>query len=1011
MANIFVEPPSHFVPTDNPAQAWEEWKTSYQLYEAACQYSDKPDNVRRALLLHSLGPTARNIYKTYAPQPATEETDSAKKDTTEESVSTKKGATERSVPDSVKYILGKFDELYLPYKNVTHATAVFNMMAQREGQSVDEYVTELQLQAQRCDFGDKTSRLIGDRIILGIRDPALRERLLRESDLSLEKVVQFCKAAAISKKHMRDIDNMGPEVSVSALHEQQWQQGRSAQHQGRAHGGERQLVKHDRFRPLSQIPGLQSQPYQLLENRPPLQPSSRQYSASCSRCGLRHRPQHCPAYGMHCLSCGKFGHFARMCRQRMLPGARRIDMLDTATPDGITTDNETLLGELIIDTLSRSSSSQWLQSVQIQDRTIEFKLDTGADVNVLPYTVIESCSRKPVIEATEIKVQTFSGEPLPIVGKCQLNCVINGKNCRLEFVVVRMNVSAILGKRACEELNLVKRVRQVQRTTSSNEEFQSILAEFPDVFEGIGCLPGTYSISLKEGVTPSVSAPRKIPLALEASVKRELESMESNGVITKVTESTDWVHPIVVVPKKNGTVRVCLDPRKLNVAIKREYYKIPTEEEMLANLSKCKLFTLFDANHAFWHTPLDTQSSYLCTFATPWGRYRFLRLPFGLSSAPEIFQRAMDDVFRGHNDIRPYFDDILLAAKTTDQHKEQLRRVLTLARNNNLKLNPSKTQLAQPRVKYFGHVLTDQGICADEDKVRAISAMKLPANKAELQRFLGMVTYLAKCLPHLSQETSELRELLKSDVPWLWDANKTKQFDHIRELLKKAPVLAYFDKTKPVTLSTDASSYGIGTVLMQDGRPVAYASAALNETQQSYAQIEKELLAVVFACTHFHYYIFGRSVEVHTDHKPLIGLKEKPYDKVSSRLQRLLLRLNDYNVTLTYVPGKYLTIADALSRAPDPAGMIDDNDGAYPITVCTLATASTPKFLEIRAATVQDETLQAVIFHLNNGWPQHRFLVRPDRGWTLLRYKRRTVRYRWVFMQRSASCSSIIVSE
>lgn len=191
-------------------------------------------------------------------------------------------------------------------------------------------------------------------------------------------------------------------------------------------------------------------------------------------------------------------------------------------------------------------------------------------------------------------------------------------------------------------------------------------------------------------------------------------------------------------------------------------------------------------------------------------------------------------------------------------------------------------------------------------------------------------------------------------------------------------MLAYFNPSKPVTLSTDASSYGIGTVLMQDGRPVAYASAALNETQQSYAQIEKELLAVIFACTHFHYYIFGRSVEVHTDHKPLIGLKEKPYDKVSSRLQRLLLRLNDYDVTLTYVPGKHLPIADALSRAPDPTGMIEDNEGVYPIRVCTLATASTPKFLEIRAATAQDETLQAVIHHLNNGWPQHRFQVQPE---------------------------------
>lgn len=179
-------------------------------------------------------------------------------------------------------------------------------------------------------------------------------------------------------------------------------------------------------------------------------------------------------------------------------------------------------------------------------------------------------------------------------------------------------------------------------------------------------------------------------------------------------------------------------------------------------------------------------------------------------------------------------------------------------------------------------------------------------------------------------------------------------------MITETPVLPFFDKTRDIVVSEDACSYGVGGVLLQEGHPVAYASAALTPTQQKYAQIEKELLAIVFACEHFHYYTYGRIVTVQTDHKPLIGLQQKDFEKITPRLQRLLLRLQRYDVRLTYVPGKELTVADALSRAPANTNSCRDSEPGESLGICTLVNVSTTKLEQIRQATAADQMLQQV---------------------------------------------------
>ncbi|GFY48541.1 retrovirus-related Pol polyprotein from transposon opus [Trichonephila inaurata madagascariensis] len=301
----------------------------------------------------------------------------------------------------------------------------------------------------------------------------------------------------------------------------------------------------------------------------------------------------------------------------------------------------------------------------------------------------------------------------------------------------------------------------------------------------------------------------------------------------------------------------------------------------------------------------------------------------------------MDEIYEDE-DINSYFDDIALGSPTVEEHCRLLRRTLLKARKANLKFNVLKTQLSQTSVNYLGHVLSDEGIKPYPKKIRAIEEFATPNCKEDLQRFLSIVTYLAKFTPHLSNLTHNLRQLLKKDFVWIWDTNTERDFDLVKQAIMKSPCLKYFNVNKAVTVSVDASKNGLGAVLLQECQPVDYGSVSLTQTQQRYAQIEKELMAVIHGLEHFNYYTYGRIVTVQTDHKPILGLSKKPYNTISPRLQRMLLRLNKYNIQLEYVPGKNLVIVDALSRAQSTTDNFDEVLGQEATVKINLLTQASP---------------------------------------------------------------------
>ena len=279
-------------------------------------------------------------------------------------------------------------------------------------------------------------------------------------------------------------------------------------------------------------------------------------------------------------------------------------------------------------------------------------------------------------------------------------------------------------------------------------------------------------------------------------------------------------------------------------------------------------------------------------------------MPFGIKSAQKVFQKRMSQSFGDLEGVETDVDDIFVWGTTAEEHDHRLKKTLQRCQEINITLNDSKCEFATTKVVYIGHKLTAQGVKPDETKVDAINKMPQPTCKKDAERLFGMVNYFAKFNPQMSMITDPIRKVTKSDVEFKWGKQQEEAFRQIEETLTAAPVLEYYDVMRPVTITCDASKSGLGAVLLQEGKPVAYASRALTDAETRYAQIEKELLAVVFGFERFNQYTYARHVEVETDHKPLEAITKKPLLMARPRLQRMLLRLQRYDFTANYKPGK-----------------------------------------------------------------------------------------------------------
>lgn len=864
-----VNPPGKF--NFIAPETWPQWRKRFERFMTVSGQNQKSEEEKINILVYIMGEEAEEILLQFANQPTT-------------------------FVEAIRY----FENHFIPRRNVIFERFKFNSRTQKPGESMEAFITSLHSLAEYCEYGTLKEELIRDRIVVGMLDKRTSERLQLQAQLTLGECIIADKQAESQASQSRELHGEPKCRQVASL---------SSNTENR---------NQQRGKPKSQ----------------PRQPTGKH----CYFCGLgSHSRDQCPAAKSTCKKCRKIGHWASVCR------SSKVRAVQVSQATEATDSEQEFVGSI---TINHINTQEWTASVFVSklNKVVDFLIDTGSDITCLPSRML---SNKLVHDLTCGPTKVFgpSGEKLKLLGILHSQLRRHNKAIPVDIYVIQGLTKPILGKTAVLKfailkfnddkdisLHNIKNVNNFENTAVVGTDVKKmILQNFPKLFGDVGKFKTEMEIKIREGIQPfAQSVPRVVPIPLLKPLKEELDRLIKLQIIEPVDYHTAWVSPIVVV-QKHSKIRLCVDYTRLNKAVLRTYFPIGKVETILAKLQGSKYFSKLDTASGFYQIRLKKESQSLTTFITPFGRFLFKRVPFGITCAPEYFSLLLNKILQNIDGVISHIDDILIHAKTIEQHDEILNKVLKCLEEEGLTLNKDKCVFRTQRLVFLGHEITDQGISIDSERIKAIVQFPEPTNKKELLQFLGMVNFCSRFLPNRSHLLEPLTSLLKKDQEFLWDLSQKESFKKIKHLLQRSPCLAHFDLTKSISVSADASSFGLGACLIQttDNKKeiVCYASRLLSNTEKRYAQIEREALALTWACDKFHEYITGIPILIETDQKPLVQvLQTKPIDELTPRLQRFRIRLMRYDYKIYYTPGKELVVADALSRNFSELCKIPEND-------------------------------------------------------------------------------------
>ena len=649
----------------------------------------------------------------------------------------------------------------------------FNTRNRAPGESIAAYVAALRALAEHCDYKDTLNDMLRDKLVCGLNHEAIQQKLMAEKTLTYGTALELVQSMEAAEKHTQHLAKSSTPQEVHhapATFNQKRKSARNANSQGTP--------------------------------------------VSCHRCGGPHLATVCKFKEAVCYACRKRGHIARVYRskgynrgQKKTQGAHCIEEDDTGDSAEHSDDEA-----YSMFTVKDQAIDPIFREVLINNVPIKMELDTGASVSVVThstYQKIKECSHIQPLQPSTVRLKTYTGEAIAVMGQVPVKVSSGRCDYQLKLLVVEGEGPNLMGRNWLRELKVtLEGVHSLEESTA----LKDILGKHSKVFSNeLGCLQGTnIKLHTDSQVNPKFHKARPIPLALRGKVE-ELERLQSSGIISPV-QFSKWAAPIVPVMKRNGTVRICGDYRiTANLACPIDPYPLPRVEELLANLAGGKRFSKLDMSQAYLQLPLDDESKELVTVNTHKGLFQYNRLPFGIASAPAIFQRCMESLFQGIG-VAVYIDDILVTGSSIEEHLQNLDKVLGRLESAGLRLNKSKCFFLRPSIEYLGHVIDEEGLHPTEEKVKAIREAPRPKNIAELRSFLGIINYYSRFLPNLSTRLASLYQLLHKDTTWSWKDEQDEAFLAAKEALQNDSLLIHYDSYKPLILACDASQYGLGAV-------------------------------------------------------------------------------------------------------------------------------------------------------------------------------------------------------
>lgn len=942
-----------------------------------------------------------------------------------------KSLTTPKKPSTVDYeeILKLLKKHFTPERNKRAERYKFYMAKQEIGETLNDFIVRLKSLSQTCEFGDVLKGETGnnvatikikildealtDKFITGVSNEKIKQLLFNLDDADFEKCCQKALQFELVQKESKSSNNH----SINVINENRSRPPKR--------NNSSQYVKRNASRGRSQSRGSQRK---FDQNSNSCRRCGRTHDEKT--CPAREwKCYACEKFGHISTMCrSKTAEKSSKQQQISVKNLRYEDQLDSGNyikqirlekqedeevSDYLDCDTEEISepeevkkfdyeGVDVVNTINVIQASKRSKALEyvldIEHKKVNMECDTGAVVTVM--CLQEFNSKFSDVPITRMSIDpsnnlcTISGENLTEYGKAVVSVNFCGKVRCLELVVVdvKRKFVALMGRDwldvffplwrqflSVEEqtkINLQDMKPKINSVSKNTELISEIKSKFPKIvakeidtpIEGY-----TAELVMKENSRPIFHCAYTVPYKLKDSISNEIDKMCKLNIFRPIKFS-NWASPLVVRVKPNSTLRFCIDGKvTINKYLETEHYPLPRMDDIFASLSNCNVFCVIDLTGAFKQLSVSEKSQEFLTINTHKGLYACTRLMDGVSSAPAIFQSVMDQILLGVEGVKCFIDDIIIGGKDVDQCKERLFVVLERLNLHNVRINLEKCKFLEKEVKYLGHILSNNEIRPNREKVKAILDAPAPTDLSQLQSYLGLLNYYGRFIPNLSSEIHDLYELLQDDKEFIWSEKCQSCFEKSKLLLVNNQVLELYDPKKQIVVAADASPYGVGAVLSHivNGveKPVIFASSTLSPAEKNYSQSHREALAIVFAVKKFYKYIYGQKFLLATDHQSLREIfspTKKTPAVAAARLQRWAVIMSMYNYEIIHKSGKNMGHVDALSRLPINEGTDVDVDR---INFINFENELPMKVKDIREKTLSDPLVSQVYDYVLNGWP------------------------------------------